>query len=105
MDASSSSTTNVISSLSEENIDAFIERQKNPRTQKKTEVDTKKFLDFISQAPYCEESSIEALQPERLDFLVKHFLLEIRKSDGSEYEPDTLTSYRNSIDRYLRGKN
>ena len=42
MAASLSSTiSNTISPHSEESIDAFIETQKNPRTQKQTEVDTK----------------------------------------------------------------
>ena len=31
-------------------------------------------------------------------------MLSIRKADGSEYEPDTLTSYHRSIDRFLKEK-
>jgi hypothetical protein len=37
-----------------------------------------------------------------LDSLLARFFLGVRKRDFSEYEPDTLYSIHNSIDRYFR---
>lgn len=44
------------------------------------------------------------MQPGKLDNYLGSFLLSIRKADGSHHEPDTLTSYNRSIDRFLREK-
>ena len=43
--------------------------------------------------------------PDELGNFVGSFLFSIRKADGSEYEPDTLTRYHWSIDRFLNEKN
>ncbi len=37
-----------------------------------------------------------------MDNYLCHFNLEVRKTDGGQYEPDSLTSFRNSIERHLR---
>ena len=37
-----------------------------------------------------------------LDTHIANFIISIKKEDGKNYEPDTLTSYHRSIDRYLR---
>jgi hypothetical protein len=42
------------------------------------------------------------LNPTELDNLIGKFLLSIRKVDGEEYEPDTITSFHHGIERYLR---
>jgi len=41
------------------------------------------------------------LPPETLDLYLAKFFIGARQSDGSEYEPDTLTTYQRGIDRYL----
>ncbi|KAJ8310274.1 hypothetical protein KUTeg_012139 [Tegillarca granosa] len=51
-----------------------------------------------------ENSPVENLNAIELDNHIGSFLLSIRKTDGSEYEPDTLTSYHRGIDRYLKEK-
>ena len=42
------------------------------------------------------------MNPTELDNLIGKYILSIRKADGEEYEPDTLTSYHRGIERYLQ---
>ena len=42
------------------------------------------------------------MNPTELNNLIGKFLLSIRKVDGEEYEPDTITSFHHGIERYLR---
>ncbi|XP_069109889.1 uncharacterized protein KIAA1958-like [Argopecten irradians] len=44
------------------------------------------------------------IDPPELDALLARFFLGARKKDGGEYEPDSLSSIQNSIDRHLRDK-
>ena len=55
-------------------------------------------------APRNETREINTMQTEELDNYIGLFLLSIRKADGEQYEPDTLTSYHRCIDGYLRDK-
>ena len=55
-------------------------------------------------SPRFETREINKIPPGELDNFVGSFLLSIRNADGSEYEPDTLTSYHRSIDRFLKKK-
>ena len=49
--------------------------------------------------------NIESYYPQALDDLLNKFYVEIRKKDGTEYEPDSLRVMQATIDRYLRHKN
>ena len=51
------------------------------------------------------DEKIERYSPQALDEVLKKFYVEVRKKDGSEYEPDSLRVMQASIDRYLRQKN
>ena len=51
------------------------------------------------------DENIERYSPQALDEVLKKFYLEVRKKDGSEYEPDSPRVMHASIDRYLRQKN
>ena len=44
---------------------------------------------------------MEEIPPEELNRLLGHFYCKVMKSDGSKYEPDTLTCFQRSIDRHL----
>lgn len=85
----------------------FIDSMKNKNTVRKTKSVMKTFNAFVSRTIGKSESDveIEKMGPTELDSLIGTFLLSIRKSDGDEYEPDTLTAYHRGIDRYLREKN
>ena len=47
---------------------------------------------------------LEDLSSEDLNRLLGHFFVSVRKKNGEEYEPATLTSFHRSIDRFLRDK-
>ena len=83
-------------------VDEFVRRHRNASTVRKTESDCKKFSTFIQSEPYSETRKLTEIPPQELDKYLCHFLLEIRKADGGEYEPDSLTSIRNSLERFLR---
>ncbi|KAJ8311625.1 hypothetical protein KUTeg_010980 [Tegillarca granosa] len=80
----------------------FVTNMKNKNTVRKTESVIKTFRAFLSSKN--ENSPVENLNAIELDNHIGSFLLSIRKTDGSEYEPDTLTSYHRGIDRYLKEK-
>ena len=66
----------------------FISNQANKNTVRKTDHDAKLFKTFmISQN---EMRSIEELAPAELDILFGNFLVQIKKVDGSDYEPSTI---------------
>ena len=50
---------------------------------------------------------MEDIPPEELNSLLAYFFIKVRKLNGEENEPGTLTSFQRSFDRYLRqyGKN
>ena len=45
---------------------------------------------------------MEDIPPEELNSLLSHFFIKVRKLNGEEFEPRTLTSFQRSFDRYLR---
>ena len=51
------------------------------------------------------DDKIECFSPQALDEILTKFYAEVRKKDGSEYEPDSLRVMQASLDRYLRQKN
>ena len=71
----------------------FIENMKNKNTVRKTQSAVKQFTTWLQMSPRFETREINKIPPGELNNFVGSFLLSIRKADGSEYEPDTLTSY------------
>ena len=51
------------------------------------------------------DDKMECFSPQVLDEILTKFYAEVRKKDGSEYEPDLLRVMQASLDRYLRQKN
>lgn len=89
----------VFMDINEEEKGQFLQNMKNKNTEKKTESCHRQFQRWLSQPPRNETRDIWIIPPTELDNYVGSFLLSIRKSDGSEYEPDSLTSYHRGIDR------
>ena len=58
---------------------------------------------------WCKARNInvkmESYCPQALDGLLNKFYIEIRKKDGTDYEPDSLRVMQTAIDRYLRPNN
>jgi hypothetical protein len=49
-----------------------------------------------------EERALGQIPPKELDSIMARFFLGVLKKDGTEYEPDSLGSKYNSLDRHLR---
>lgn len=79
----------------------FVKENRNPNTVRKTENCMSRFTDWLKEEKN-ETRSIMDVDPITLDIYVGGFLYALKNKEGQDYEPDTLTSYHRSIDRYLR---
>ncbi|XP_068707646.1 uncharacterized protein KIAA1958-like [Montipora foliosa] len=82
-------------------LDDFISSEKSENTLKKTAYQWKKFEIF------CEEQTdgnfnAKNVHVDALDELLGKFFKDVRKQNGSEYEPDSLSSFQRSIQRRLK---
>ncbi len=77
----------------------FILQQKPVNTKLKTQTDVKTWKRFCLE----ENESREAkdIPEEELNLLLCKFLKSVKKVDGTEYEPGTLTSFQRSLQRSL----
>ncbi|XP_053403213.1 uncharacterized protein LOC128558312 [Mercenaria mercenaria] len=105
--------------------DTFIGENKTKNTSYKTRSDLKIFSDWAQSVG--ELRPVETIPMEELDSLLARFYLDkkrfyptrkhgnillytyhscffsaVRKRDGSEYEPDTISAIQNSLDRHLK---
>ena len=83
-------------------LQAFIEQQANKNTSKKTISDIKIFERYCKQVK--EERAIENIPEIELDCFLGLFFKDITKTNGENYEPDTLTGIHRSLNRYLHQK-
>ena len=88
--------------LTDQEVDVFVEEQRNARTVKRTNSDVRKFVKFFLEPPRSEERRLNDISLAELDNYLYHFILEIRKPDGEEDEHDSSTSFKKSIERHLR---
>ena len=88
---------------SQEAIDDFINQQKSANTNKKTATDMNTLLRYM-EANGMKNEKIESLPASELDFLLWNIFLNVRKKNGEEYEPATVSSFQRSIQRYLSEK-
>ena len=49
-----------------------------------------------------ETRRVEDISPHELNRLMSHFFISVKKQDGTEYEPNSLTGFQRNIDRHLR---
>ena len=77
----------------------FIEEQRPENTKKKTLYDINIWKRYLSSAG--EERNIEDIPAKDLNLHMCRFFMEIKKKDGEQYEPTTLTSFQRSLQRYL----
>ena len=78
----------------------FLEENLNKNTKTKTKSDMKVITDFFTSIG--EERALGQIPPKELDSIMARFFLGVLKKDGTEYEPDSLGSMYNSLDRHLR---
>lgn len=85
---------------SQQEIDSFLKDQKSENTNKKTTSDMKNFYRYLAQVNK-ERINILTLPANELDHLLSKFFKNVRKVDGDEYEPDTVSGFQRSIQRFL----
>ena len=80
-----------IGQLYNEDIDNFIAENPNKNKTKKTQSDLNVFCRWAKTVN--ETRILENISEQELDKLLAHFVLNARKQNGDENEPDTLTCY------------
>ena len=85
---------------SSQEIDNFIHGQKSKNTVKKTKPDWQRF-DAYCQGKISGCFDITNIPAPYLDKLLCRFFKDLRKKDGSDYEPDTVSSFQKSIQRHI----
>ena len=79
----------------------YINSKRNKNTVKKTDLCYKRFRDWLVAPPREETRNLLDIPPSAMDRYVAGFLIEIKKPNGDDYEPDTLTSFHRGINRKL----
>ena len=78
---------------SQEKLQKFVQEQKSENSVKKTSSDMKCFYRFLGEINKKNVQILD-LPPEELDHLLGKFFKDVRKINGEEYEPNTLTDCR-----------
>ena len=86
-----------------EDVDSFIDAQRKQSTKAATARDIKNVQRWLWENKR-EPKSLEYILPVWLDAYLADMFISIRKSDGTDYEPISLESIKNSLNRYLKDK-
>ncbi|XP_031567055.1 glutamine-rich protein 1-like [Actinia tenebrosa] len=89
--------------LNDGEIQKYIRAQQKTSTINKTKYDMNVLKRFLQECG--EEREIENIPPTQLDSLLSNFYIKAKKKDNTLYEPDTMSSFSRSIQRYLDDKN
>ena len=89
--------------LGDEEIRSFIKNHQQENTVKKTRYDLNVFQRFLNECG--EKRQLTEIPPAELDSLLCNFYIPTKKKDDTEYEPDTMSSFSRSIQRYLDDNN
>jgi len=87
---------------SQEEIEGFLQDQKSANTSKKNATDMNTLARYIKEIG--KNVKVENLPGAELDHLFCKFFMNIRKKNGREYEPDSISGFQRSIQRYLSEK-
>ena len=74
----------------EKNIDFYVANATNSNTQRCTDKWVNCFKEWATTKKIAHD--IEKLAPFELDLMLQSFFTEVRKKDGTEYEPNSLAS-------------
>jgi len=77
-----------------------MEENRNENTTRKTKTDLNVWKRWCESVK--ETRAIEEIPAEELNSLLCHFFAKVRKLNGEDFEPGTLTSFQRSFDRHLR---
>ena len=86
---------------SSQKLDNFIAAERSSNTVKKTKYEWKKFQAFCEQQ-VNGNFNVMNIPAATLNKLLGKFFKDIRKQNGSEYEPDSISSFPKSIQRHLK---
>ncbi|XP_076355125.1 uncharacterized protein LOC143249340 [Tachypleus tridentatus] len=75
-------------------------KTENQNTIRKTRTDLQLVSAFLSKIG--ELRPLEKIPPEELDSALSSFIVNVKKRNGDDYEPDSLRGLLSSVDRYLR---
>jgi len=70
----------------------------------KTKSDVGIFTHWFSETLPADNRNLENIPPAQLNSFLRSFYRTVKKLNGEEYEPDSLCSIKNSLDRYLNEK-
>ena len=84
---------------STDQIQETIKEAQNKNTKRSTNTWMRVWYSWAKSRQVNE--SIETMAPATLDGVLQKFYLEVRKQDGSEYEPDSLKVMQAALERYL----
>lgn len=73
-------------------------------TFRKTEWDVKKMENYVKLS-FGDSTAMENMEPSVMNRYLKSFFELAKKSDGMDYEPESLIGFMNSFERYLKTKN
>ena len=77
----------VCQQTSNKDLREYVSSKRNPNTVRKTDNNWQRFKDWMIKNRN-ETHHVVDIEPGTLDQYVGSFILDIRKADGSEYEPD-----------------
>ena len=89
-------------SVSDKQKASYEEAAVNKNTKKSIETCLRSYLEWTNEKK--KPKSIENLSSEDLDEVLGDLYNEVKKKDGSDYEPDSLRVMQASLDRYLKNK-
>ena len=81
----------------------FIDKSKNANTTKATNLWLRCYQHWA--ASKNKETNPERLSPVELDQHLQYFFAEVKKQDGDDYEPSSLSALQSGIDRHLKEQN
>jgi len=81
----------------------YIEGQENKNTRRKIDGSVRRFQTWITETQSSSPNpELHKYPPQELNRLLGTFLMSIRKPNGQNYEPDTLTGYLRNINSHLK---
>ena len=87
-------------SLTDEDVERFVEAEANKNTQRKMHSDVVLMKSFLPKEN--ETRQLQDMLPPELDACLSRFLLPVSKKSGDEYAPTTLRGIIASVERYLK---
>ena len=86
--------------IHDSSVEEYVESLENKNTQGKTKRDVRLLNDFL-RGEKKEERELSAITPEDLDRYLAEFIRSVRRKDGGEYEPSSLSSLLASVEWHL----